>query len=82
MSLVGKPRLIILDEPTTGLDPEGRIEVWKTVKELARGGTTTFLTTQYLDEAEQLADHIAILHPRGTQKAVPAGPGAICGKNR
>lgn len=62
MSLVGKPQLIFLDEPTTGLDPEGRIEVWKTVKELANGGTTVFLTTQYLEEAEQLADQIAILH--------------------
>ena len=62
MSLVGKPQVIFLDEPTTGLDPEARIEVWKTVKELANNGTTVFLTTQYLDEAEQLADRIAILH--------------------
>jgi ABC-2 type transport system ATP-binding protein len=62
MSLVGKPQVIFLDEPTTGLDPEGRIEVWKTVKELAEGGTTVFLTTQYLEEAEQLAGRIAILH--------------------
>jgi ABC-2 type transport system ATP-binding protein len=62
MSLVGKPRLIFLDEPTTGLDPEGRLEVWKMVKELSESGTTVFLTTQYLDEAEQLADRIAILH--------------------
>ena len=62
MSLVGKPQLIFLDEPTTGLDPEARIEVWKTVKELADNGTTVFLTTQYLEEAEQLADQIAILH--------------------
>jgi len=62
MSLVGKPPLIFLDEPTTGLDPEARIEVWKTVKELANNGTTAFLTTQYLEEAEQLADRIAILH--------------------
>jgi len=62
MSLVGKPQLIFLDEPTTGLDPEARIEAWKIVKELADGGTTVFLTTQYLDEAEQLADRIAILH--------------------
>jgi ABC-2 type transport system ATP-binding protein len=62
MSLVGKPQLIFLDEPTTGLDPEARIEVWKIVKELADGGTTVFLTTQYLEEAEQLADRIAILH--------------------
>lgn len=62
MSLVGRPQLIFLDEPTTGLDPEARIEVWKTVKELADNGTTVFLTTQYLEEAEQLADRIAILH--------------------
>ncbi|MCQ6266801.1 ATP-binding cassette domain-containing protein [Fictibacillus sp. WQ 8-8] len=62
MSLVGKPQIIFLDEPTTGLDPEGRIEVWKIVKELAESGTTVFLTTQYLEEAEQLADRIAILH--------------------
>jgi ABC-2 type transport system ATP-binding protein len=62
MSLVGKPQVIFLDEPTTGLDPEARLEVWKTVKELADNGTTVFLTTQYLDEAEQLADRIAILH--------------------
>ena len=62
MSLIGNPQLIFLDEPTTGLDPEARIEVWKVVKELANGGTTVFLTTQYLEEAEQLADKIAILH--------------------
>ena len=62
MSLVGKTQLIFLDEPTSGLDPEARIEVWKTVKELAADGTTVFLTTQYLEEAEQLADRIAILH--------------------
>lgn len=62
MSLIGKPQLIFLDEPTTGLDPEARIEVWKMVKELAANGTTVFLTTQYLEEAEQLVDRIAILH--------------------
>jgi len=62
MSLVGNPQLIFLDEPTTGLDPEVRIEFWQILKELANGGTTVFLTTQYLDEAEQLADRIAILH--------------------
>jgi ABC-2 type transport system ATP-binding protein len=62
MSLVGSPQIIFLDEPTTGLDPEGRLEVWKTVRELADGGTTILLTTQYLDEAEALADRIAILH--------------------
>ena len=62
MSLIGTPPVIFLDEPTTGLDPQGRIEVWQTVKELAVHGTTVLLTTQYLDEAEQLADRIAILH--------------------
>lgn len=62
MSLIGSPAVIFLDEPTTGLDPEGRLEVWKTVKGLANSGTTILLTTQYLDEAEQLADRIAILH--------------------
>ncbi|MCM3749842.1 ATP-binding cassette domain-containing protein [Paenibacillus pasadenensis] len=62
LSLVGTPQIIFLDEPTTGLDPESRIEVWKIVKELSDSGTTVFLTTQYLEEAEQLADRIAILH--------------------
>ncbi len=62
MSLVGNPQLIFLDEPTTGLDPEARIEVWKTVNDLAANGITVFLTTQHLEEAEQLADRIAILH--------------------
>jgi ABC-2 type transport system ATP-binding protein len=62
MSLIGNPPVIFLDEPTSGLDPEARIEVWQTVKNLARHGTTVLLTTQYLDEAEQLADRIAILH--------------------
>jgi ABC-2 type transport system ATP-binding protein len=62
MSLIGEPSVIFLDEPTTGLDPEGRIEVWKVIQALAAQGTTVLLTTQYLDEAEQLADRIAILH--------------------
>lgn len=62
MSLAGNAQVVFLDEPTTGLDPEARIEVWKIIKELAAGGTTVFLTTQYLEEAEQLADQIAILH--------------------
>jgi ABC-2 type transport system ATP-binding protein len=61
MSLIGNPPVIFLDEPTTGLDPQGRIEVWNSVKQLAGQGTTVLLTTQYLDEAEQLADRIAIL---------------------
>ncbi|MFF3445024.1 ABC transporter ATP-binding protein [Streptosporangium sp. NPDC002721] len=62
MSLIGDPPIIFLDEPTTGLDPQARIEVWQTVKDLAERGTTVLLTTQYLDEAEHLADRIAILH--------------------
>jgi ABC-2 type transport system ATP-binding protein len=62
MSLIGNPPVIFLDEPTTGLDPEARLEVWQTVKDLAGRGTTVLLTTQYLDEAEHLADRIAILH--------------------
>jgi ABC-2 type transport system ATP-binding protein len=62
MSLVGDPSVIFLDEPTTGLDPQARIEVWQTVKGLAGRGTTVLLTTQDLDEAEHLADRIAILH--------------------
>ncbi len=62
MSLIGEPTVLFLDEPTTGLDPQSRIEVWRTVHELANQGTAVLLTTQYLDEAEQLADRIAILH--------------------
>jgi ABC-2 type transport system ATP-binding protein len=62
MSLIGNPPVIFLDEPTTGLDPQSRIEVWQTVRVLAENGTTVLLTTQDLDEAEQLADRIAILH--------------------
>src|SRR5580692_6286155 len=62
MSLIGNPPVIFLDEPTAGLDPESRIEVWQAVKELAAGGTTVLLTTQHLHEAEHLADRIAILH--------------------
>jgi ABC-2 type transport system ATP-binding protein len=62
MSLIGDPPVLFLDEPTTGLDPQSRIEVWRTVQQLAGQGTTVLLTTQYLDEAEQLADRIAVLH--------------------
>jgi len=60
-SLIGNPPIILLDELTTGLDPQARIEVWQMIKKLARDGTTVLLTTQYLDEVEQLADRIAIL---------------------
>ncbi|TYP90445.1 ABC transporter ATP-binding protein [Blastococcus xanthinilyticus] len=62
MSLIGDPPVLFLDEPTTGLDPQSRLEVWKTVQELAGQGTTVLLTTQYLEEAEHLAHRIAILH--------------------
>lgn len=61
MSLIGSPSILFLDEPTTGLDPQSRQSVWKLVKGLACKGTTVFLTTQYLEEAEELADRIAIL---------------------
>ncbi len=62
MSLVGDPPILFLDEPTTGLDPQARLEVWKEIQQLADGGTTVLLTTQQLEEAEKLADRIAILH--------------------
>ncbi|MFE2886747.1 ATP-binding cassette domain-containing protein [Streptomyces sp. NPDC059272] len=62
MTLVGKPRIIFLDEPTTGLDPRSRHNMWGIIRELVSTGTTVFLTTQYLDEADELADHIAVLN--------------------
>ena len=61
MTLVGKPRVIFLDEPTTGLDPRSRRTMWQIIRELAAAGVTILLTTQYLDEADQLADRIAVL---------------------
>lgn len=82
MSLVGDASVIFFDEPTTGLDPVGRTDMWQTIQELAQSGTTVFLTTQYLDEADRLADEIAILHdgrivaegpPDELKKMVPAG---------
>jgi ABC-2 type transport system ATP-binding protein len=62
MSLVGDSPIIFFDEPTTGLDPKSRSDMWSTIRHLAEDGTTVFLTTQYLDEADRLADEIAILH--------------------
>jgi len=62
MSLMGNPKILFLDEPTTGLDPQNRIAMWDLVKGLAKKGTTIFLTTQHLEEAEYLADNVAILH--------------------
>jgi ABC-2 type transport system ATP-binding protein len=61
MTLVGSPRIIFLDEPTTGLDPRSRQTMWNIIRELAADGVTIFLTTQYLDEADQLASRIAVL---------------------
>ncbi len=61
MTLVGEPRVIFLDEPTTGLDPRSRLTMWQIIRELALSGVTILLTTQYLDEADQLADRIAVL---------------------
>ncbi|MET7740734.1 ATP-binding cassette domain-containing protein [Streptomyces sp. NPDC005385] len=62
MTLVGAPRIIFLDEPTTGLDPRSRHNMWQIIRELVTGGTTVFLTTQYLEEADELADRIAVLN--------------------
>ncbi|MFI6797006.1 ATP-binding cassette domain-containing protein [Streptosporangium canum] len=61
MTLVGRPRIIFLDEPTTGLDPRSRRTMWEIIRELVADGTTIFLTTQYLEEADELADRIAVL---------------------
>src|SRR6201987_377886 len=60
-SLVGKPRMLILDEPTTGLDPRTRLDMWAFIRDLVAGGTTVLLTTQYLEEADQLADHSVVI---------------------
>lgn len=82
MSLIGNPSVIFLDEPTTGFDPEARNDMWRTIHNLANDGTTVFLTTQYLEEADELADKIAVLHQgeivaNGTadelKKLVPGG---------
>src|SRR5438132_10981125 len=71
-SLVGRPRLLLLDEPTTGLDPRSRIELWDVIRSLVAGGTDVLLTTQYLDEADQLASRIAIIdHGRVVASGTP-----------
>jgi ABC-2 type transport system ATP-binding protein len=77
MSLVGDAPIIFFDEPTTGLDPKSRSDMWLTIRQLVENGTTVFLTTQYLDEADRLADEIAILHggrivARGTSDELKA----------
>jgi ABC-2 type transport system ATP-binding protein len=72
MTLVGAPRVIFLDEPTTGLDPRSRRGMWHIIRDLAAGGVTIFLTTQYLEEADQLADHVAVLdHGRIVAQGTP-----------
>jgi ABC-2 type transport system ATP-binding protein len=71
MTLVGSPRVIFLDEPTTGLDPRSRHTMWQIIRDLVTGGVTVFLTTQYLEEADQLADRIAVLHE--LKRLVPGG---------
>ena len=82
MTLVGDPRIIFLDEPTTGLDPRSRHTMWQIIRHLVTDGATVFLTTQYLEEADQLADRIAVLHngtiaahgtPEELKRLVPGG---------
>jgi ABC-2 type transport system ATP-binding protein len=82
MSLVGDAPIIFFDEPTTGLDPQSRTDMWATIRQLVENGTTVFLTTQYLEEADRLADEVAILHngrivasgtPDELKATVPAG---------
>jgi ABC-2 type transport system ATP-binding protein len=73
MTLVGNPSVIFLDEPTTGLDPRSRRTMWQIIRELVADGVTIFLTTQYLDEADELADHVAVLdHGRIVAEGTPA----------
>jgi len=73
MTLVGDPSVIFLDEPTAGLDPRSRRTMWQIIRELAADGVTIFLTTQYLDEADQLADYVAVLdHGRIVAEGTPA----------
>jgi len=82
MTLVGSPRVIFLDEPTAGLDPRSRRTMWRVIRDLAAGGVTVFLTTQYLEEADRLADRIALLHhgrliaegtPEELKRLIPGG---------
>src|SRR2546430_1079183 len=73
MGLIGQPRIVFLDEPTTGLDPRSRRTMWQIIRDLVAGGVTIFLTTQYLEEADQLADRIALLdHGRLIAEGTPA----------
>ena len=73
MTLVGDPRIIFLDEPTAGLDPRSRRTMWQIIRDLVASGVTIFLTTQYLEEADRLADRIAVLdHGRLVAEGTPA----------
>jgi ABC-2 type transport system ATP-binding protein len=81
-SLVGSPRLLLLDEPTTGLDPRSRIELWEAIRRLVAAGTDVLLTTQYLDEADHLANQVVILdHGRAVATGTPAELKARIGGN-
>jgi ABC-2 type transport system ATP-binding protein len=82
MTLIGDPRIIFLDEPTTGLDPRSRQTMWQIIRDLAAGGVTIFLTTQYLEEADQLAHRVAVLDkgklvaegtPEELKRRIPGG---------
>jgi ABC-2 type transport system ATP-binding protein len=82
-SLVGAPRLLILDEPTTGLDPRSRIELWDALRQLVAAGTDVLLTTQYLEEADQLADHVVIVdHGRAIATGTPSELKGRAGRDR
>jgi ABC-2 type transport system ATP-binding protein len=78
LAIVGRPEVLFLDEPTTGMDPEARIGTWKLIQELVSGGTTVLLTTHYLEEAERLADRIAIMH-RGEIQIAGTVPEVVSG---
>lgn len=81
-SLVGAPRLLLLDEPTTGLDPRTRMELWDSIRSLVAGGTDVLLTTQYLEEADQLADHVVIIdHGRTIANGTPSELKALAGQD-
>jgi ABC-2 type transport system ATP-binding protein len=82
-ALIGRPKLLFLDEPTTGLDPRGRIGMWEVIRGLVREGVTLLLTTQYLEEADELADEIAVVdHGRIIAKGTPDGLKASVGGER
>jgi ABC-2 type transport system ATP-binding protein len=78
LAIVGRPEVLFLDEPTTGMDPEARIGTWRLIQELVAGGTTVLLTTHYLEEAERLADRIAIMH-RGEIRIAGTVPEVVAG---